>query len=112
MLNLERTETPPRPPRVLLATPTGDMIYSLTALHLIALVIYSRDVGIEVQPTMPMGSVLTNNECRAAHQSLGEGVGAWNADALLFVEWDHVFPPASLHGLLSHGEDKDIIGAT
>lgn len=95
-----------RPPRVLVGMPSGDMIFGLTGLHFAALLAKSREMGIEAQPAMNMGSMPVNNRSALATQAQ-----SGSFDALLLVDQDMIFPPTALLGLMSHG-DLDIVGAT
>jgi hypothetical protein len=86
--------------------PCGDMIHNLTALHFAGLISFSRERGVEAIPSMNSGSMPPNNRSILAQLALDQG-----ADALLLIDSDMQFPPASLLGLLTRG-DLDIIGAT
>lgn len=106
------TEEPPRPPRVLICTPAGDTMFSLTALHWAALFATTREYGIEAEPSMNMGSILPNNRSNLAQLAISSQPNGWTADAMFMIDSDMTFPPLSLVGLWQHGDDKDIIGAT
>src|SRR5262245_23035117 len=97
----------PAPVKVLVGMPCGDTMMSLTALHYAALLATSRAGGVEATPTMNMGSMAVNNRSTLARQARQLG-----CDALFLIDPDMIFPPNALLGLLAHGEDKDIVGAT
>lgn len=106
------TDEAERPLRVLIGTPTGDMMYSLTALHWAGLFATSREMGIEAEPVMQMGSMPVNNRSVLGQVSLIVQPSGWTADALLLIDPDMVFPRNALAALIERGGDRDILGAT
>lgn len=102
----EVEEQPPRPLRVLIGVPCGDMIHAYTALCLANLLAASRAYGVEAELMVAPGSMPVNNRSSLAAHAQENGF-----DALLLVDADMVFPPVALIGLLAHG-DLDVVGAT
>jgi cellulose synthase/poly-beta-1,6-N-acetylglucosamine synthase-like glycosyltransferase len=91
--------------RVLVGMPCGENIHHLTALHFAGLITQTRESGIEAIPEMHSGSMAPNNRSALAKRALET-----HCDALLLVDCDMIFPPNALIDLLTHGDDKDVIG--
>jgi hypothetical protein len=92
--------TPPPPPLVAIAVPSGDMVHADFAMQLATLCLNpgARVFLVNAKSSLVM---LGRNHCVAAAQIAG-------ASHVLFLDSDLIFPPDTLARLLAHG--KDIIG--
>jgi len=101
MLRLSRAS---EAPRVSICVPTRDMVHSAFAFDLAKLIQHSSIMGIEVLPHFCMGTLIVNQR-----EQLADMAGDAMASHVLWLDSDMMFPPDTLHRLLSHG--KPIVAA-
>lgn len=104
----EFRETLPKAPkqlRVAICTPTPGYIHARTATALMAMTAAAGAAGLGLMSLTLEGSMITKSRNDIVDMALKH-----DADYLLFVDGDMIFPPDTLQRLLSH--QKDIVGAT
>jgi hypothetical protein len=90
-------------PKVAICFPSGDMVHADFALALAGL----------CNSTAPLDTPIVNNKSSIVAIARNNGVQRaqeLNADFILFLDSDMIFPRSTLHQLLAH--NKDIVGAT
>lgn len=91
--------------KVAVCYPSGDTVHADFTLSLVSLCLMSQGAGIEINVINTKSSIVAiarNNAVDLAQQ--------WQADHLLFIDSDMVFPMDALVRLLGH--KKTIVGAT
>lgn len=96
----------PRRLMVAICIPSGNTWDARTGASISAMTAYSSHAGIEMAICGLQGSVISDQR----NCLVDIGINQMNADYLLFIDSDMVFPPDTLVRLIGHG--KDIVGAT
>lgn len=96
-MSLLRLSRSPDTVRVSICVPTRDMVHSAFAFDLTKLIQHCAIMGIDATPHFCLGTLIVNQR-----EALAEMASDAMSTHILWLDSDMMFPPDTLHRLLSH----------